>query len=416
LRTASLNFAVAAYIYCLMTIACPDCGTLQHVPPLRRGSKAVCRLCRNRLELTSGRSIVAGLACALTTWLLLFPADLLPLFKVQAAGFSLESQTASGVLTLGQNGWVMLAALTGLMAILLPFVRFGLLVLALGSLRLNRRPRWLGRAFRWAMSLDQWAMTDVLLLACVVAYGRLRAEAPVQIGAGGFCLIGAALMAMLSRATLDRRTVWRAIGAERRVDDGPVLSCTCCDLVMPLSAEGAPCPRCGLRLHTRKPGAFVRTLALLIAAALLYIPANVFPMSAVHTIAGDQSHRIIDGVIDLFQAGLWPLGILIFGTSIAIPAVKLGGLGWCLWSVWRRSNRHLVLKTEMCRLIDGFGRWSNMDPFTVVAFVPLIQLGPLATGNAGPGAPALITVVVITMFASHTFDTRLLWDAADERQ
>jgi paraquat-inducible protein A len=415
-RAICLNFAATPRIYFSMTIACPRCGTLQQLPALRAGSKAVCRRCRTDLELTRGRSIAAGLACALTVWILLFPAYLLPLFTVQVAGLSLESRAPGGVFTLGRNGWDILSMAAFVTAFILPFVSFGLLILALGSLRLNRRPPWLGRCFRWALWLDPWAMPDVLLIGCAVAYGRFRSAIPVQVGSGGFCLAGASLMAMLSRATLDRRTVWRAIGSERSADDGPVLSCTACDLVMPVSAEGTPCPRCRLTLRRRKPHAMLYTLILLVVSILLYIPANALPMSRVHTIMGNQSHRIIDGVVDLFEHQLWPLGMLIFTTSMVFPALKLFVMAWCLWSVWRRSNRHLIFKTEIFRIVDEYGRWSNMDPFTIIAFVPLIQLGPIATAYSGNGTPAFIAMVVVTMLASLTFDTRLMWDAAHERR
>jgi paraquat-inducible protein A len=157
-----------------------------------------------------------------------------------------------------------------------------------------------------------------------------------------------------------------------------------------------------------------RTLALAIAALALYVPANVFPMNTNVQLGREVDYRIIDGVEDLFRAGFWPLGILIFCTSIAIPLLKLVGLGWFLASIRRRSSRRLVAKTKLYRLIDEIGRWSNVDVFTIVIFVPMIQFGSLATASAGIGGVAFIAVVTLTMFASRIFDPRLMWDAAGE--
>jgi paraquat-inducible protein A len=126
------------------------------------------------------------------------------------------------------------------------------------------------------------------------------------------------------------------------------------------------------------------------------------------------SHTIFNGVRLLFEAGLWPLGVLIFCTSIAIPMVKIAGLGWCMLSVRRRSKAHLVAKTRLYRFIDEIGRWSNVDPFTIVFFVPLMNFGALASADAAWGATAFMLVVVLTMLASRTFDPRLMWDAAAE--
>jgi paraquat-inducible protein A len=297
--------------------------------------------------------------------------------------------------------------------IALPLVRFGLLTAVLGAVRLGRCPTWRGRAFRWALHLDHWAMPDVYLIGFAIGYSRVTTNLTVKIGMGGWCLIGAAMLTMLSRAALDRRTVWRAIGPEREPppEHEGVLACHTCELVLPMAARGSPCPRCRQRLAPRKPDSQVRTAALLIAGLLLYFPANIYPMSIATQLGKEVPHRIVDGIRELFQAGLWPLGVLIFGTSIAIPLLKIVGLGWLVLSVRRRSGRRLQFKTHCHRFIDEIGRWSNVDVFTIAVFVPLIQYGALASARAAWGAPAFMLVVILTMIASRTFDPRLLWDA-----
>jgi paraquat-inducible protein A len=125
-----------------------------------------------------------------------------------------------------------------------------------------------------------------------------------------------------------------------------------------------------------------------------------------------QDYTIFTGVHELFKDGLWPLGFLIFCTSIAIPVGKLIALAWCVHSVHHGSTRHLVAKTKIFRVIAELGRWSKVDPFTIVFFVPLVKFGGLATATAGWGATAFMTMSVLTMAASVTFDPRLMWDAA----
>ncbi|HEX3754434.1 MAG TPA: paraquat-inducible protein A [Rhizomicrobium sp.] len=397
-----------------MTIACPDCGTLEDLPQLKPGAAALCPSCYAALERTSGRSVTAALACSAATFLLLFPANLLPLMQVTILGMSRESRIWSGVMQLWSHQWVILALLVGLFAVILPFLRFGLLTIVLACVRAGWQPGWLGRAFRWAMRLDAWAMPDVFLIGCVVGYSRINANMPVRIEAGGYCFIAAALLCAITRAAMERRTVWRSIAPEQETPSGPVISCTVCDLIAPATAEGEPCPRCGLRLHARKTDAMIRTTALVAAGFLLYLPANIYPMSSNTQLGGLVTHRIIDGIRELFQAGLWPFGILIFCTSIAIPLVKLLGLSWFVLSARRRSGKRLVLKTKLYRFIDEIGRWSNVDVFTVAVFVPLLQFGIITQTRAEVGSTAFVLVVLLTMLASRAFDPRLLWDAAEQ--
>jgi len=129
-----------------MTIACPDCGTVQDLPRLPFRGSALCPVCDRRLERTSGRSLDAALACSLATLILLLPANLAPLMSVSMLGMTRESRAGSGVVSLWQASWVIIAICVALFVVLLPVIRFGLLTTVLGCVRVNRRPRWLGRA------------------------------------------------------------------------------------------------------------------------------------------------------------------------------------------------------------------------------------------------------------------------------
>ena len=400
-----------------MTIGCPECGALEDIPPLTGKTIAHCRVCHYPLERRSGRSVNAALALSITTFVLLFPANLAPLMTVQLLGAERSSVLCSGILAMWQGQWVIPALLLGMFGIVLPFVRFGLLACVLGAIRFDVRFKGIGALFRWALWLDVWAMPDVYLVGCFVGYSRVTQNLTGTIGAGGYCFIAAALASMLTRASLDRRTVWRAITPDQKWTNGdPVISCTACDLVAPASHEGEPCPRCGWKLHTRKPDAVVRASALSLAALVLTLPANLFPMTFSIQLGQSVRHRIVDGVYELFQAGLWPLGILIVCTSVVIPVAKIVGMGWFIVSVKRRSRRHLRVKTHLYRWIDELGRSSNIDVFTIAAFIPLIRFGSLASSRPAIGASAFALVVFFTMAASRAFDPRMMWDVRHRRQ
>jgi len=301
-----------------------------------------------------------------------------------------------------------------LQGIVLPFLRFGLLSSALAGIKLRRQGLWTGIVFRWAQHLDLWSMPDVFLVGAMVGYSRIAALIPVTIGPGGWSLIAAAMFTMLTRATLDSRSVWRMIRAPEGTDEGLHIGCTECELVLPAEMVGKRCPRCAARLWRRKPFSVNRCAALILAGAPLYLVAMYFPMNVTTQLGHQSNQTIMYGVDRLVQAGFFPLALIIFCASILIPVTKLVVLGWLLWSIHRGSTHWLRRKTRAYRFVEEIGRWSNIDVFTIVIFLPIMQIGGFVSVHAGVGAPAFLAVIVLTMFAARVFDPRLLWDNAQE--
>jgi paraquat-inducible protein A len=397
-----------------VAIACPDCGTLLTFPPLPRRSTAVCLRCRTQIESTIGRSIDAALACAVITLALLPAVYTLPLLQAELLGQHSQSSLIGGVVQLWAHDWVALAGLSVIFVILLPVLRMGLLTVVLGALRFRLRPAWLGRAFRWAVWLDRWAMLDVFLLAVAVGYYYLTTieHLNVTIESGGDFLLAAGLVTTLCRATLDQRTVWRAIGGDAApLQQQRTIGCSTCGLIQSATREGAPCARCAGRLRVRKHDAAVITAALVAAAFILLFPANIYPMNSSDLLGVRLAYTNFGYVLQLWNKGLWPLSGITFWTSILNPALMLAALAWCVASVWRRSARRLVLKTRLLRMVSEAGRWSETGPLSIVFFVPLIDFGRLGSEAVGWGATAFILMSLLTIAASVTFDSRLMWDA-----
>jgi paraquat-inducible protein A len=394
-------------------IACPHCATIQTMPAPPERGRIECRRCGGVLEHTTGRSVDGALACGITALLLLLPANVLTLLTVRApAGLVSDTHLFSGIVTIWSQGWPLMAIVCALEAVFLPFARFGLLTAVLTALKLGRRDLWIGPTFRYAQILDDWAMADVILLGAAIGWGRVVALIPVRIDLGGYALVGAAFMTMLTRACLDRRAVWRRIAAPPIAPGPDPISCTTCDLVLPSRLEGGRCPRCHASLHRRRTRALIRCQALVLAGWALLPVSNYFPMSTLYEVGVAHPHTIFAGIMLLFNNGYAPLGVLIICTSLGIPIFKLAGLTWFFVSIHTRSARRLRTKTQVYRAIDAVGRWSNLDPFTIVVFTPMVQFGQLAHINVGGGSPAFLAVVVISMLASRSFDARLLWDAA----
>jgi paraquat-inducible protein A len=189
-------------------------------------------------------------------------------------------------------------------------------------------------------------------------------------------------------------------------------SCHVCGLVSRRVREEGPahCSRCGNSLHFRKPASVARSWALLIAAFILYLPANLMPIMDTETFLSYRQDTIMSGVVYLWKTGFWGIASIVFIASITIPLLKLIALTLLLISVQRRSTWHPEQRTRLYRLLELVGRWSMLDVFVVTLMAALVQIQSLAVVRAGPGAVAFGAVVVLTMLASISFDPRLIWD------
>ena len=190
------------------------------------------------------------------------------------------------------------------------------------------------------------------------------------------------------------------------------VTCSECALVARPVTPAAPgfCPRCGQRLAFRRENAIERTWALLIAAAILYVPANVLPVLTTTTVVSTSSDTIMSGVILLYATGSWPLALIVFIASIVIPIGKIVALGFVLITVQRGMATSSRQRTRLYRIVELIGRWSMLDVFVDTFVVALVQLSPLMSVDPGPGVVYFMAVVVLTMFAAQSFDPRLIWD------
>lgn len=159
-----------------------------------------------------------------------------------------------------------------------------------------------------------------------------------------------------------------------------------------------------------------KTTALLIAAALLYIPANTLPVMSMVYLGAPQADTIMSGVFDLIEEGFWPLALIVFVASIIVPLLKLLMLSVLVASVALKSRWRPRDRTRIYRLTELIGRWSMVDIYVIAILVALVQFGNLATVHAGVGSMSFAAVVILTMFAANTFDPRLIWDAMEKPQ
>src|SRR5881396_3564666 len=160
-----------------------------------------------------------------------------------------------------------------------------------------------------------------------------------------------------------------------------MLGCHACGLLSRPSAAGhtLECARCGASLHVRKPDSVTRAWAFLIAAYILYVPANVLPVMETGSLFGAQSDTIMSGVVYLWTSGSWPLAVIVFVASILVPGAKMLSLTVLLISVQRRSMWRPQERTKLYRVVEFVGRWSMVDIYVAAMLTALVQFQALAT-------------------------------------
>jgi paraquat-inducible protein A len=192
-----------------------------------------------------------------------------------------------------------------------------------------------------------------------------------------------------------------------------VLCCSTCGLVQAVEhlppGRRAECPRCGATVSEGPHGSLHLTAAFALAALILYVPANLYPLLRMHMYGAYSENTVWEGVVSLAQNNQWPVAIIVFIASMVIPVFKLLGLLYIVVATWLGSGRRMRERTRIYKFIDAIGPWSMLDVFLLAVLVSLVKLGDIATVLPGAGLVAFALVVVFNMLATQTFDPKMIW-------
>lgn len=411
-------------------IACHECDLLQREAPLT--GEGVLRCCRCRAELYRNHpdSLDRALAFTLTSIVLFVISNAYPIVGLAVNGDLVETTLLGAVRILYNDGIWPIAGLVFATTFLMPLLQMTCMAYMLVPLRLHRLPYRADVVFRLMQLARPWGMTEVLILGMLVALVKLAHIASVVPGVALWSFGTLMLLLAAASSAFDPHELWQRMGdrysgapdpdqlatpSARTALASGLMTCHSCGLLTKSDAHlhDASCPRCGAHLHPRKPASYSRTWAFLIAAMVLYIPANVLPVMNTSSLFGSEKDTIMSGVAYLWTSGSWPLALVVFIASIAVPMLKIIAIMYLVISTQRRSAALLQQRTRIYRLVELVGRWSMLDIYVITILVALVQFNALATIQAGPAAVAFGAVVVLTMFAAMSFDPRLIWDATE---
>ena len=412
-------------------VACHECDLLQRESALPAEGTLRCCRCNAELYRAHPNSIDRALAYTLTSIVLFVIGNVYPIVGLAVNGDLVETTLLGAVRVLYKDGMWPIAGLVLATTFLMPLLQMTAMTYLLVPLRLNRRPLQADLVFRLMHLAQPWGMTEVLILGMLVALVKLAHIASVVPGVALWSFGALMLLLAAAGSAFDPRALWQRMGSADEVASASeasaaaaahtalrcgLLSCHSCGLLVKSAAHahGASCPRCGAHLHPRKPESIARTWAFLIAAIVLYIPANALPVMNTSSLFGTEKDTILSGVVYLWTSGSWPLAVIVFIASVAVPMLKILAMMYLVITTQRRSVTLVQQRTRIYRLVELVGRWSMLDIYVITILVALVQFNALATIQAGPAAVAFGSVVVLTMFAAMSFDPRLIWDATED--
>jgi paraquat-inducible protein A len=403
-------------------IGCHDCGLVLGRPSMPGGSSAVCSRCGAKLFRKTDDTVDRTLALTIAGTIIFVVANIYPFLAMRIENQIQETNLVTGMIELYRQGMPGLASLVLMTCIAVPFIQLAGLIYLLLPMRTGRLAWRSARVFRTLQHLKPWSMMEVFMLGILVAMIKLAKMAVIIPGLALWAFMVLIFVLTAAISVLNPDDIWKRLPIRREPaeDASPrptkLVSCHSCKLLchLPICEHHGQCPRCEAALHIRKPNSLNRCWALVIAAGILYFPANLLPITLTSALGHEQTDTIMSGVIYFMLSGSWHIALVIFVASVFVPLMKLLILIFLLLSVRYRATFRPEDRTRLYRFTEAVGRWSMVDIFVVTILVALVQLEPLVGIQAGPGAIFFAAVVVITMFAAESFDPRLIWDVLEE--
>lgn len=398
------------------------------IPVLRPGEHARCPRCGHVLARRHLHPVQRSIALASSALITLLIAIAFPFISMDTNGLDAQIALTQTAVTLVDVHQPLVALIVSGTAFLLPALYLiGVILMQANILRSVPRS-YSDVIARLFSRLHPWMMADVFMVAALVSLVKLTEIGEVQLGASFWAYCVFALLLLMTTRSVDIDWLWYRLAGEPSPDTNihcgmnaaaqHATGCTTCGLINTLPAAASTssppshyaCSRCGSRLHLRKPNSLEFTWALLITSAVLYIPANAYPMMITTSLGQTHASTIIGGMLELWQHGSEPIAVVIFVASVLVPIIKMLILVLLTCLAQHPGPLSAQQKTRLYRLTELIGRWSMVDVFVVAIMVALIQSGNLMSVLPGPAALAFCAVVITTMLAAMAFDPRLLWD------
>ena len=369
---------------------CHGCGARYERKKLRSGEWARCSRCGTVLETHSVFRPDSWLALCLSALIGLVFANVFPLANLDFQGLEQSAKFLDAIRITWSAGYEPVAIMTFSVGFLLPVLHLLVLLWIFIPLTFLQLPKRLDLALAMVDHLRRWCMVPVLLTGILVSAFKMADFASLSLEFGLYALVFSTVL-LTAIGTLDSHKI----------------SLMIVDLGLPFD-EQRP-------IKPPSPAMVSRTWALLAAAAVMYIPANLLPIMSTSGVTGESAHTIMGGIIELCEMGSWDVAAVVFIASMVVPIFKLAALALLVWQTQKGHVNQLEQRTRLYVFVEIIGQWSMLDVFVVLLMSALVQFGSLMSVQPSAGAAAFGSVVVLTMLAAMGFDPRLAWRRAGHK-
>lgn len=410
-------------------VGCEECGLVVDLPALDEGKKATCPRCGHTLLQHIAQPYQRPMSYGLACLVMLVASVSFPFMSFSVQGITQEITLMHAAVMLEVFEYTALALLLLLTVIILPagylsmvlylYYRAGQHLRHSDSIPIRPFEK---RLCRLMIRIEPWLMVDVFLIGVLVSLIKIASLADIGLGMSfwAFCVYTLLLVKCVSMA--DRTWLWLQFlpfvpvtgvkPGDSHLTHNHV-SCHICAQLNPPENDTGRCIRCHGKLHSYHPRQMLqRSWALLLAAAIFFLPANLYPMMYTVSLGSKEGSTILEGVVLLWQLKSYPIAAVIFFASIVIPLAKIFALTWLYFYAQKETfedERKAIQRLKIYRITEFIGRWSMIDIFVVAILVALVQLHNLMAIYPGPAALSFAAVVLLTMLSAMAFDPRIFW-------
>lgn len=394
------------------TVDCPDCGNRMDIPRLRQGQEAHCPVCNHEVVEVENNPYVAPLAYATTSLILMVFAYSMVYIRVELFG-------VTSILSLPEMMRLLIYQDYGFLAEVMFVLTFGAPVLFLllclyvyTALVRERAYPALRFATRVLVRLRHAIMVDVFFISTLVAYIKLSSVAAVEFGSAFYLMFALSVMLIRTSVSIPQHWVYYKI---HRLTGGDAVQTasddkTCCSRCLYFrDKDEQPCEVCGADLYRRRPKSLNISLAFLLAAFILYFPANILPIMISSNPTALEVNTIFNGIVYMWNDGDRLIAVIIFSASILVPVLKIIAMAVLIASVYFKPPMSAPKMSVLYRITESIGRWSMIDIFVIIILMSSFHTN-MARVVPGGAAVYFCLVVVLTMLSAYYFDPRLIWD------
>lgn len=406
--------------------ACEECGLVAEVTTPEFGYKVQCGRCHHTLMAIPKHLYHSVLAYGISVLIMLALSCSFPFMSFSVQGLSQQVTLLDAAVSMHHYQNTLLTIILILCVLILPCVyAVTQMYLHIHIYRKNKgkvvpltRLKWITR---YIFKIKPWLMADVFLVGILVAMVKIVSLADVWLGPSFWAFFTYSMLVVKFSSLINVTWIWEQLQPNVLIDNVKVgdshltkshIACHSCHQINPYN-DGGVCLRCHTPLHAYdQKSNLQKAWALLIAASILYLPANLYPMMYTTSVGQTEESTILSGVALLWHLKSYPVAMVIFFASIIIPLSKIIILIYLYHHSGKANQRNVLTARKnitLYRITEFIGRWSMIDIFVVALLAALVQLHQLMSIEPGPAALSFAAVVILTMLSALTFDSRCLW-------